>query len=150
MIFVINPAILLSLGDAIYLLDYAKIQLEPQRETFLVRVDPLNDDNIPEFCLEFKECSKCFFFTPFIGFDIDSTPCCNWLSWGSVKTKDDITIELLKIKQGTDLYDPLLPTRFQCKFLLKHTCKPHKNITTKRKPRKRHLKRFHKNHVTPT
>jgi len=144
MIFTVDPTKTIKIEDGTYLLDFVKIKSALQRDTFLVRVDPLDDFNLPDHCFEFEGSSKSYFFVPFLGFDLETTSCQNWLSWTSVQTKDSTIVELLRIREGTDLSNLYLTTSFQCKFLLRHNfvlnCN-HKPSNVKKKLRKRKRKR---------
>jgi len=86
---------------------------------FLCRVSPENESQTRAIGLKLQSNSDTIFYAPCMGFDIEKTPCKDWVSW-QLLTCSTQAVQLLKVKQGTNLNDPKLIRILSCPFRNAH------------------------------
>ena len=103
-----------TMNGHVYILDFAKTNKnDPHGEEFFEQIFPVNDNVTPTLEVQILNPQRILFYETTPGFD---TSPCPWLSWAPVQQNNGTTINLLQIKEGTDLSDPSLPITFNGKF----------------------------------
>ena len=116
----------ITIGSDSYLPEYlllptwSEFNSNPLWNKFVMKVKPEDESNTRALSLKLQTNLETAFYSPCPGFDITSSPCAEWLSWHLLTTASSQIVQILKIKAGTNLNDPKLPTSLDGPFKDNH------------------------------
>lgn len=105
----------ITIGQETYLQSFILMATWPEQNPqnplwnkFLCRVSPENESQTRAIGIKLQSNSDTIYYAPCMGFDVEKTPCGEWLSWQLLTTCSTHAVQLLKVKSGTNLNDPKL------------------------------------------
>lgn len=116
MIYRVDKKRSLCIGGKRFLLDYIRIKSPASNfYVFMANIKPYDEENLPGHGIKFDCSGTIYYYLPCIGFEIKGSAWEPYFVWSSIKF-NNATIEVMKIKEGVNLEDPLFPEETKLKF----------------------------------
>jgi len=116
MIYRVDKTRIMCINNKKFILDYIRIKY-PSSNYYVVLANVLLNEyeNLPDYAIRFDSSGTMYYYMPCIGFEIKGSGWEPYFVWSSL-TFNNATIEMLRIKEGVSLEDPLFPEQTKLKF----------------------------------